>query len=104
MYKVTNKTPHPHDLQTKTGPKVISAYGTLEDDFDPAYLEIIKLGFDVEKVGAKAEVKAEVKDAPVVEPDAYDARAEYEELTGKKPDGRWSEDRVSDEVEKIKAA
>lgn len=100
MYKVTNKTPHPHDLQTKTGPKVISAYGTLEGDFDPAYLEIIKMGFDVEKVGSKAEVK----DAPVVEPDAYDPRVEYEELTGKEADKRWGDARVSDEVEKIKAA
>lgn len=104
MHKITNRTAQPHDIHTRNGVKPIHAHGTLTADFDPAYLEIIKLGFDVEKVGAKAEAKAEVKDAPVVEPDACDARAEYEELTGKKPDGRWSEDRVSDEVEKIKAA
>lgn len=99
MHKITNRTAQPHDIHTRNGVKPIHAHGTLTAELDPAYLEIIKLGFDVEEVGARSGVK----DAPVVEPDAYDPRVEYEDLTGKEADKRWGDARVSDEVEKIKA-
>lgn len=101
MYKITNKTPHPHDLHTKSGVKVIGAYGSIEADFDPAYLDIIRLGFDVEKVGEKVELKDEP--ARTEAPSPVDPREEYETLTGKKPDGRWSEERILSELEGLRS-
>lgn len=92
MHKITNKTPHPYDIHTKNGVKVIAAFGTLEDEFDPAYLEMIKLSFDVEFAGEKSGDEK----IPLSQAD------EYELITGKKPDGRWTEKRIISEIAKIR--
>ena len=92
MHKITNKTPHPYDIHTKNGVKVIPAFGTLEAEFDPAYLEIIKLSFDVELAGEKIED----------EKNPLSPADEYELITGKQPDGRWSEEIVFAEIAKLR--
>lgn len=159
MKKITNKTPHPYDIHTKDGVKVIAAFGTLEAEFDPAYLEMIKLSFDFEEVAEDREVdkieepessedddqidsedqaedtepedesdshneqteqdnseaedeteedlQAEEEEEEQVEQEEteeqpLDPKFEYEELAGKKPDGRWSEERVLAEIAKLK--
>ena len=113
MTKITNKTPHPYDIHTKDGVKVIAAFGTLEADFDPAYLDRIKLSFEVEEVtedrddeqgtdgsGTSGDYRAgEVRGKA----EGQSPEAEYEALTGKKPDGRWSEERVLAEIAKLKS-
>lgn len=133
MTKITNKTPHPYDIHTKEGVKVISAFGTLEAEFDPAYLDLIKLSFDVEEVteerddaedlsgprgnktggeGSESHGKEDTRSGfdsagQRAEQDegeqlGSEGKAEYEALTGKKPDGRWSEERVLAEIAKLK--
>lgn len=114
MTKITNKTPHPYDIHTKDGIKVIAAFGTLEAEFDPAYLDLIKLSFDVEEVtedrddaedlsGSKAARGGQDRAGSTGEDgDQQLPEAEYEALTGKKPDGRWSEERVLAEIAKLK--
>lgn len=96
MTKIKNLVGSPFDVQTLNGPKVIAAFGTLEADFDPAYLDILLAGRSIvldsgEPEKAKAPVTAE-SDA-----------ARYERLTGKKPDGRWSSDRLAEELAKLEA-
>lgn len=93
MHKITNRTAQPHDIHTRSGVKAIHARGTLTAEFDPAYLEIIRLSFDVEEVGGNSDP---------AEPDR-DPREEYKALTGKKPDGRWSDERILSEIEGLEA-
>lgn len=143
MTKITNKTPHPYDIHTKDGVKVIDAFGTLEAEFYPAYLDLIKLSFDVEEVtedredeqdadlddstddesddsedqvedtdpvdeydSSKEQADQAEEDQPESEEEAeeqqLEPKAEYEALSGKKPDGRWSEERVLAEIAKLK--
>lgn len=107
MYKITNKTPHPYDIHTKDGVKVIAAFGTLEAEFDPAYLEMIKLSFEVEEEtedesAADQEEEVEESAQEEAEEQRLEPKAEYEALTGKKPDGRWSEERIISEIAKIR--
>lgn len=154
MTKITNKTPHPFDIHTKQGPKVIHAFGELTADFEPAYLELIRLSFDVEKVDAQeqeqeqeqaddsgvdsgadstdadadqpqeqpqeqaeevtetaseepagevAEAAEEEASQESVEPEVVLTDADrYQAITGKKPDGRWSEERLLAEIAKLK--
>ena len=96
MTKIKNLVGSPFDVQTLSGPKIIAAFGTLEAEFDPAYLEIVLAGRSIVLDGGKAE-KAK---APVT---AESDAARYERLTGKKPDGRWSAERLSEELAKLEA-
>ena len=145
MYKITNKTPHPFDIHTKQGQKVIHAFGELTAEFEPAYLELIRLSFEVEEIQAEEQEQEQEQEAEssadadadagsdsaeegaehaeeVVET-ATEAPAEevveavsdksvesevvltdaerYQAITGKKPDGRWSEERLAAELEKL---
>jgi len=149
MYKITNKTPHQFDIHTKQGPKVIHAFGELTADFEPAYLELIRLSFDVEKVDSEEQEQEQEQDddagadsgadstdadteqpqeqaeevtepaseepageaAETAEEEASQESAElevvmndadrYQAITGKKPDGRWSDERLAAELEKL---
>ena len=116
MTKITNKTPHPYDIHTKDGVKVIDAFGTLEAEFDAAYLELIKLSFDVEdssEVNENAdrreggnELSGEGNGSAGQTESGMGSESpaeEYEQLAGKKPDGRWNEERVLAEIAKLKA-
>ena len=52
------------------------------------------------KVGAIELTKTKQADEPELE---SDLREEYKKLTGKKADGRWSDERIEEEIEKLKA-
>lgn len=41
MVKIKNQVGSPFDVQTKNGPAVLPAFGTLEADFDYGYLELL---------------------------------------------------------------
>ena len=41
MVKIKNRVGSPFDIQTKNGPAVLPAFGTLEADFDYGYLELL---------------------------------------------------------------
>lgn len=41
MVKIKNQVGSPFDIQTKNGPAVLPAFGTLEADFDYGYLELL---------------------------------------------------------------
>ena len=92
MTKIKNTVGSPFDIQTLNGPAVLSAFGSLEANFDSGYLHVLLMGgYIVEE--------AEVKD---LEPDLSDLQAEYRKLSGKDADKRWSEKRLADEIAKIK--
>ena len=94
MTKIKNLVGSPFDVQTLSGPKIIDAFGTLEAEFDPAYLDILLAGRSI--VLDKAEPE-QAKKPVTTESDA----ARYERLTGKKPDGRWSAERLAEELDKL---
>lgn len=91
MTKLKNLVGSPFDLQTLNGPAVIPAFGTLEAEFDSAYLQLITLGGSIVVVGQEDEV------------DLSDLRAEYLDLAGKDADKRWSDKRLAEEIAKLKA-
>lgn len=91
MTKLKNLVGSPFDLQTLNGPAVIHAFGTLEAEFDSAYLQLIALGGSI--------VVVEQED----EADLSDLRSEYLEIAGKDADKRWSDKRLADEIAKLKA-
>jgi len=41
MATIKNKVGSPFDIQTKNGPSVLPAFGTLEAEFDQGYLELL---------------------------------------------------------------
>lgn len=41
MATIKNKVGSPFDVQTKNGPAVLPAFGTLEAEFEPSYLELL---------------------------------------------------------------
>ncbi len=89
---ITNTVGSPFDIQTMSGPAIIPAFGELTAEFDPAYLDIITAG-GVLVAGKAAKPAANSAD---------DDEARYEAITGKKPDGRWSEERLAAELAKLK--
>jgi len=151
MTKIKNLVGSPFDVQTLSGPKIIAAFGTLEAEFDPGYLELLltcrnivideseeqqpavdteaeqelepevdqeeeepqpEPEADIEVDGADAEPAAEAEaeavsehpaeEEPIVLEPVSDAD-KYMALTGKKPDGRWSAERLSEELAKLEA-
>lgn len=99
MIILKNPTNSPYDIQTKQGMKVLPAHGELECELDPAYLDILKLSFAVEVVDGKQ--KASKNPEPEQPNTEEDPAEKYERLTGKKPDGRWSDERLAAEIEKL---
>lgn len=89
---IHNLTNSPFDLLNGKGEKVrIAARGTIEGfKPHPSQLSIYRsLGyFRIEEGGASAP-KGDERDK---------LRAQYEQLTGEKPDGRWSVERLKDEI------
>lgn len=96
MTKIKNLVGSPFDVQTLSGPRIIAAFGTLEAEFDPAYLDILLAGRSIILDSGEPE-KAE--GTVTAESDA----ARYERLTGKKPDWRWSAERLAEELASLEA-
>ena len=87
-HTIRNLTPSPMDLP---GGRVLPAFGEVTMELTP--LDAIVLGHSL------AITVSPVEDDDPLEP----FRAEYERLTGKRADRRWSEDRLFSEIEKADA-
>ena len=93
MTKITNTVGSPFDVQTLSGPAVLPAFGSVEAEFDPTYLEILCAGGVVVVDESKT-----AKD----EDDLSALQSEYAELAGKNADKRWQAERLAAEIEKLK--
>lgn len=111
-YTIYNSSLAPRDLYLDCGHCVVPAN-------DSAVFELTET--DVERVsrmssitfekGGKATESPKVDERPPVQEDVANAdtpdieklRADYTELTGKKPDGRWSAERLQSEIDKALA-
>lgn len=82
MTKIKNLTNSPFDLP---GGHILPANGEWEGELPEPYL-----------LALRASPAVEVVDEDPLEP----FRAEYERLTGKRADKRWSETRLFEEIEK----
>ena len=149
MTKIKNLVGSPFDVQTLSGPAIIEAFGTLEAEFEPGYLELLltcrnivldepeeqqpavdteaeqelepeveqeaeepqpEPEADIEVDAADAEPAAEAEavsehpaeEEPIVLEPVSDAD-KYMALAGKKPDGRWSAERLAGEISKLEA-
>ena len=94
--KITNLTNSPYQLVDAKGKAVVlPARGEIDIDPHPMHENLYRqLGyFRIEEGGASA--------PQVDERDRL--RAQYEQLTGEKPDGRWSADRLRDEIAEMGA-
>lgn len=86
--KIKNLLNSPVDIQTLSGPIVLAAHEEREvHGFPPSYDRLYR-----------ASSFFSVEDDPL-EP----FRVEYERLTGKKADKRWSETRLFEEIEKAES-
>lgn len=83
MLTVQNLTHSPFDLP---GGHILPAYGTWSGELPEAYVAALR---------ASPAVRIEDED-PLDE-----FRAEYERLSGKRADRRWSETRLFEEIEKL---
>lgn len=87
MTKIRNLTGSPYDLAPGV---ILPAFGEVDADLPDYMLEILNASPGVEVVLTTAEPLDEW-------------RKMYHELTGKDPDGRWSEKRLIEEIEKASA-
>lgn len=75
---------------------MLPAMGEIEIDPHPMYEGLYRqLGYFRIEEGGAPEPKADERD---------ELRAQYEQLTGEKPDGRWSAERLKDEIAKMGAS
>lgn len=100
MTKIKNLVGSPFDVQTLSGPAIIEAFGTLEAEFEPVYLGLLLTCRNIVLDDDKP-AKVETKPEPKV--DEFTDAEQYELLTGKKPDGRWSAERLAEEIAKLEA-
>lgn len=91
MYKIKNLTNSPYQLVDAKGAAVmLPAMGEIEIDPHPMHESLYRqLGYFRIEEGGAPEPKADERD---------ELRAQYEHLTGEKPDGRWSVERLKDEI------
>jgi len=92
--KITNLTNSPYQLVDAKGKAVmLPARGEVNIDLHPMYENLYRqMGyFRIEERGAVA---------PEVD-ERDELRAQYEQLTGEKPDGRWSADRLRAEIANV---
>lgn len=87
MTKIRNLTGSPYDLAPGV---ILPAFGEVDADLPDYMLEILNASPGVEVVLTTAEPLDEWCKM-------------YHELTGKDPDGRWSEKRLIEEIEKASA-
>lgn len=90
MTKIKNLIGSPLDIETTTGPRILPAYGEIEAELAPGYLEAIGAAPYIEVIA--------VGDDPLEQ-----WRALYTETTGKKPHHLWKEARLIEEIEKASA-
>ena len=89
--KITNLTNSPYQLVDAKGKSVmLPARGEIDIDPHPMHESLYRqLGYFRIEEGGASEPKVDERD---------ELRAQYEQLTGEKPDGRWSVDRLKEEI------
>lgn len=98
MTKIKNLSGSPFDIQTLSGPAIIEAFGTLEAEFENVYLDLL---LACRTIALDDESPVKKKAAPESS-NENDAEKLYEALAGKKPDGRWTHERLAKEIAKLK--
>ena len=89
--KITNLTNSPYQLVDAKGKAVmLPARGEIDIDPHPMYKNLYRqLGYFRVEEGSTSAPKLDERD---------ELRAQYEQLTGEKPDGRWSVERLKEEI------
>lgn len=91
MTKIKNLVGSPFDIETTSGPAILPAYGEIEVELSPQYLTMLEITPAIEIVKIEADPLDQWRDL-------------YREASGgKEPDGRWSEKRLIEEIEKLSA-
>lgn len=111
MTTIKNLVGSPFDVQTLSGQAIIEAFGTLEAEFEPGYLNLLLTCLNIvldesEEQQPAAEAEAVSEESPEEEPAVLEHVSDadkYMALTGKKPDGRWSDERLAEEIAKLEA-
>lgn len=110
MHKIVNRTSSPFDLQSMTGKVVLPAFGEVTAAFDAGYLDLLRAArtVDVKPTGKANPLDhdGDGKKGGSLPADAADAeiqrlRAEYTDLTGKKPHHLWKAGRLQSEIDKV---
>lgn len=125
MPKIKNLTNSPIEIQSTEGMKIIPSFGSLDGEFDPEYLNLLKLCGSVRVEDAdegEEELQAPIP-APVTiqeeqqqdddddedEQEAQEApkqplslRDEYAAMMGKPAPKAWNDKKVAAEVKKLK--
>lgn len=94
---IKNLTNSPYSLLTRDGEKVmLAARGEIDIDPHPMHVSYYRqAGYFKITESAKAAPK-------IQEPDAIETlRSEYEELSGKQADGRWSAKKLRTEIDAL---
>lgn len=94
MYKITNNTNSPYDLQSEDGAVRLPAFGSIEGSFSGEYLTLL------EASQAVLIESVDPEDSVTID----DMRDEYLFLTGESADGRWSAKRLASELAELKEA
>lgn len=89
MTTIRNRSNSPFDLISTGGPLRLPANGEVSGEFEAEYLTLLKASPVVEVI----------EDAPVGS-DIDQLRAEYADLTGKKPHHLWKTERLRSEIDK----
>lgn len=109
MHKIVNRTNSPFDLQSVGGKVVLPAFGEVVAEFDAVYLDLLRAArtVDVKLTGKPDPLDhdGDGKKGGSLPSDAADAeiqrlRAEYTDLTGKKPHHLWKAERLQSEIDK----
>lgn len=90
MTKIKNLIGSPLDIETVSGPRVLPAYGEIEAELAPGYLEAI---------GAAPYIEVIVVAPEPEDGDLEQWRTLYTETTGKKPHHLWKAPRIMTEIE-----
>lgn len=101
MIKIKNLTNTPYELTEVDGKKtIVPAMGEIAGKFDSEDLKLVLMFGTFEVVEETPKDDEGKGDDPNIE----DLKKEYRELTGKKPDGRWSTERLLHEIEELRSS
>lgn len=108
MHRIVNRTNSPHKIRLADGTEGrVPAMGEAVLDVHPKWLPHYRVSgyLDVSEATDKPQLDHDRNgeaggSKPADERGIDDLRARYEDLTGDKPDGRWGEKRLQEEIGK----